>query len=39
LGLLLMDDAKRRRVCGDAEFRHKMCPDLNVFQIRQLLSM
>lgn len=34
-----MDDAKRRMICSDPEFRHKMCPDLNVFQIRQLLSM
>jgi hypothetical protein len=39
LGLLLMDDLKRRRICEDGEFRQKMCPDLNVFQIRQLLSM
>lgn len=39
LNLFVIPDASRMQLCTDPSFRGKTCPDLNTWQIRQLLTM
>jgi len=37
--VLVMSDRGKRKLCEDAAARERECPDLNAWQLRQLLSM
>ena len=34
-----MSDKRKRKLCEDPETREKDCPSLNVWQLKQLLSL
>jgi len=37
--VLVMSDKRKRKLCEDPETREKDCPSLNVWQLKQLLSL
>ena len=37
--VLVMSDKRKRKLCEDPETREKECPSLNVWQLKQLLSL